>query len=130
MRHGRALVLLAAAAWLLAGCSSRSVQFSGGQTNSVPATLSMTDTPPAGVSVLSFQVTLTAATLNPGNVQLITVPTTVEVTRLQTESSLLPAANIPPGTYTSLALTIAPNPSLTFQNNTGATLTVGGSRFQ
>jgi hypothetical protein len=127
MRHGRALILLTAAALLLAGCSGRSTQFSGTQQNSVPATLSMTDTPPTGVSPLSFQMTFTGAALNPGNVQLITAPMTVEITRLQTESSLLAAANIAPGKYTSLALTIAPNPSLTFQNNTGAPITVGGS---
>ena len=59
--------------------------------------------------------------------ELLAAPVTVDLTRLQTETSLVSSVNVAPGTYTSLALTIAPNPSLTFQNNTGASLTVGGA---
>ena len=33
--------------------------------------LSVTDAPPAGVTVLSFEVSITGATLNPGNVDLL-----------------------------------------------------------
>jgi len=127
-RRVRAFVLLLVAAGVLAGCGGSGTHFGGGQANTVPVTVSMTDTPPAGVSVLSFQVTITDARLNPWNVELLAAPVTpvtVDLARLQTESSLLSAVNVAPGTYTSLALTIAPNPSLTFQNN-GAPLTVGG----
>ena len=67
----------------------------------------MTDTPPAGVSVLSFQATVTDARLNPGNVELLAAPVTIDLARLQTETSLLSSANVAPGTYTSLALTFA-----------------------
>lgn len=127
-RRVHALVLLLAVAGVLAGCGGSGTHFGGGQANTVPVTVSMTDTPPAGVSVLSLQVTITDARLNPGNVELLAAPVTpvtVDLARLQTESSLLSAVNVAPGTYTSLALTIALNPSLTFQNN-GAPLTVGG----
>ncbi len=37
----------------------------------VPMSLTITDTPPAGVTVLSFEVSVTGATLNPGNVDLL-----------------------------------------------------------
>ncbi len=123
----RAFVLLAAVSDL-AGCGSGgAVHFGGTAINNVPVTMSMTDTPPTGVSVLSFQLTITDARVDPGQrVELLAAPVTVDLARLQTETSLLSAANVAPGTYTSLALTIAPNPSLTFQNNTGAALTVGG----
>jgi hypothetical protein len=127
-RRVRAFVLLLAAASVLAGCSGSGVHFGGSQANNVPVTMSMTDTPPAGVSSLALEVTFTDARLNPGNVELLAAPVTVDLARLQTETSLLTAANVVSGTYTSLALTIAPNPSLTFQNNTGAALTVGGAQ--
>jgi hypothetical protein len=127
-RRVRALVLLLVAASVLAGCSGSSAHFGSGQANNVPVTMSMTDTPPVGVSPLSLQVTFTDARLNPGNVELLAAPVTVDLARLQTETSLLTSANVAPGTYTSLALTIAANPLLTFQNNTGAALTVGGAQ--
>lgn len=88
---------------------------------SVPIT--MTDTPPAGVTILSFEVTVTSATLNPGNVDLLAGkgPIRIEVRKLETESAFLNTASVRPGTYTSLNLTFA-NPELTFQNNTAAAL--------
>ena len=127
-RWVRVFVLLLAASSVLAGCTGGSgSHFGGSQANNAPVTMSMTDTPPAGVSPLSLRVTLTDARLNPGNRALLAAPVTVDLARLQTETSLLTSANVVPGTYTSLALTIAPNPSLTFQNNTGASITVGGT---
>ena len=88
-RRVRACVLLLAVASVLAGCSGGGVHFGGAQSDTVPVTMSMTDTPPAGVSVLSFQVTITDARLNPGNVELLAAPVTVDLARLQTETSLL-----------------------------------------
>lgn len=114
--------LLLAVCSVLAGCAGGSSTHFGAQSGSAPVTMSMTDTPPAGVSPLSLEVTFTGATLNPGNRALLAAPVTVDLARLQTETSLLTSANVVPGTYTSLTLTIAANPSLTFQNNTGAVL--------
>ena len=77
----------------------------------------MTDTPPSLVSILSAQVTLTGATLAPGNVSLFSGSTTVELTRLQTDIAYIAtAANIPAGNYTSVTLTFA-NPKLTIEND-------------
>ncbi len=83
------------------------------------ATLLIGDTPPAGVAVLSFSVTVTGAALEPGDVSLVTNPTRVEINRLQVETALLANLTIPSGTYTSLTVTFA-NPVLTILNNSGA----------
>src|SRR6202007_1190666 len=115
----RVFVLLLTVSSALAGCTGSGSHFGGSQTNNSPVTMAMTDAPPAGGRPLSLQVTFTDARLNPGNRALLASPVTVDLARLQTETSLITSANVVPGTYTSLALTIAANPSLTFQNNTG-----------
>jgi hypothetical protein len=88
-----------------------------------PVSLTITDTPAAGIALLSFEVTLTGATLNPGSVDLLNGkgPMQIEVKRLETESVFLTTASVPPGTFTSLTLTFA-NPELTFKNQAGTTL--------
>jgi len=85
--------------------------------------VSITDAPPAGVTVLSFEVTVTGASLSPGGVDLLAgkTPPRLEVKNLETESAFLSTLSIPAGTYTGLALTFA-NPELTFLNNTGTAL--------
>ena len=113
------LILCAA----LAGCGG-SNQF-GSQTQNngnSSVVLAMTDLPPSTVSVLAAQVTLTGATLAPGNVSLFSGSTTVELTRLQTDIAYIAtASNVPSGNYTSVTLTFA-NPSLTFENDTASTI--------
>jgi len=83
----------------------------------------MTDTPPAGVTLLSFEVNVTGATLNPGSVDLLggKGPIQIEVKQLEAESAFLNTATVPAGTFTSLTLTFA-NPELTFKNDAGAAL--------
>src|SRR5215472_3970638 len=100
----------------------------GSMTNPVRPGASMlsvtvTDTPPMGVTVLSFEVSVTGATLNPGGVDLLAGrgPVRIEVEELETESAFLNTAGVNPGTYTSLNLTFA-NPELTFKNGTNMTL--------
>lgn len=115
---------------LLTGCGSTSqVSSSGGGNNNpppatVPVSLTMTDDPPSGVSVLFFQVSLTAASLTPASstsasgtpVSLITTPIQVDVTQLQALSAFLSTANVPAGSYNSLSLTFA-SPQLVILNN-------------
>jgi len=93
------------------------------QQGSPALSVTVTDTPPAGVSVLSFEVSVTGATLNPGSVDLLAGrgPVRIEVENLETESGFLNTARVAPGTYTSLNLTFA-NPELTFKNGTTGTL--------
>src|SRR5467141_293568 len=84
------IVLLVASA-ALASCGGRGVSSGGGGgSGTAPVVLTMTDTPPTNVSILSAEVTLTGATLtgatlNAGNVSIFSGSTTLELTRLQTD---------------------------------------------
>jgi hypothetical protein len=94
--------------------------------STVPVSLTMTDDPPAGVSVLFFQVTLTAASLQPTSgapVSLLAnnTPIQVDVTQLQALSAFLSTVNVPAGSYSSLSLTFA-NPQLTIMNNSDTSI--------
>ncbi len=130
MRFARCILPLVAASFLaLAGCTSGShITLGTAPPQTGTISMVMTDTPPAGVTPLSFTVTVTSATLNTGSTQVSipTPPFRLEVTRLQTETGFLSSDAIALGNYTSLTLTFA-NPSLTFENNTGATITVAGT---
>jgi len=106
----------------LAGCSSAPVTNSAINNNAGTAvSLSMTDDPPNGVTVLFFQISLTAAYLTPasgsGNVSLLSnnTPVQVDVTQLQALSAFLSTANVPAATYNSLTLTFA-SPQLVIFN--------------
>lgn len=104
---------------VLAGCGGGGQIGSQTQNNgNSSVVLLMTDTPPSNVSILSAGVTLTGATLAPGNVSLFSGSATVDLVRLQTDIAYLAtAAKIPAGNYTSVTLTFA-NPSLTIENDT------------
>lgn len=89
------------------------------QTSAV--TLTVTDAPPTGVTVLSFEVTVNSAVLSPGNVQLITNPQRIEVKQLETDSAFLSTMNVPAGTYQSITVNVT-NSELTVMNNSGAAI--------
>ncbi len=112
---------------LVAGCGGGSNPVVPPTAQSSPVSLTMIDAPPAGVTVLSFEVTVTGATLNPGSVDLLAGrgPIQIEVKRLEVETAFLGTANVAPNTYTSLNLTFA-NPQLTFRNDSGASITAFG----
>jgi hypothetical protein len=82
-------------------------------------TLLIGDTPADGVAVLSFSVTVTGAVLEPGDLALVKTPVSVEINRLQVETTLLADLSVPASNYTSLTVTFS-NPQLTILNNTGA----------
>ncbi len=107
----------------LVGCGGTNQFGSQTQNNgNSSVVIAMTDSPPSTVSVLSAEVTLTGATLAPGNVSIFSGSTTVELTRLQTDIGYIATASkIPAGNYTSVTLTFA-NPSLTIENDTGSTI--------
>jgi len=87
--------------------------------------LAFHDTPPAGITVTSFEVTVTGAVLQPGNVSLLSAPQTIELTQLQTNSAFLSTTSVPLATYTSLTVTYA-SPQYTFLNDSGVQVTAGG----
>jgi hypothetical protein len=125
--------LCAFVCFTLASCtgSSSSTQAPTGPTpaGTVPASISIGDNPPSGVTVLLFQIQITAANLVPADttqppIALLTAPQDVELLHLQTEAALLANANVPAATYNSLNVTFA-NPQMTIFNESNQTLTVG-----
>ena len=106
---------------LLSACGTRPRGTGGGAGSggdTAPITLAITDTPPSGVTILSFTITVSSATLQPGNVELIGAPVTVNVAQLQTDFRILGTADVAPGDYTGVDFTFA-NPNLTIYNQGG-----------
>jgi hypothetical protein len=99
--------------------------------SAVPVVLTVQDQPPAGVTALSFGIQITGVSLqsstgSDSSVSLLSSPVTVNLSNLQTVSSLLANTTAPAGTYSGITITFA-NPQVSVINNTGATLTDGGS---
>jgi hypothetical protein len=123
------LLVLLLASLSLAACSGPitgtvcTVNCGGGN-----ATLSvtMTDTPPVGSSILSFTVTITGASVTPStgsavNLTLTPNSPTIELTHLQSDSAFLGTSTLPSGNYTS-ALVAFSSPDIILINQTGAAL--------
>ena len=117
---------------LLAGCGSKTTATCGDclATPQPTVSMTMTDDPPAGVQVLFFQVSLTAATLTPSTGSPVSIldsnldnptPVQIDVTQLQAQSAFLGTASAPAGSYTGLNLTFA-NPQLVIFNQSDASL--------
>ena len=119
----------------LAACGSSTSSTSmtgspGSGASAVPATLSIHDNPPTGVTILRFELQVTAATLQPATagatpVNMLNRPQEVELEHLQTESALLANTMVPAGTYNGLTATFA-NPQMTIFNQGSTTLMAGG----
>jgi hypothetical protein len=91
--------------------------------------LTISDAPPMGVTVLRFELQVMSASLQPSGagqtaVSMLDQPQEVELEHLQTEPAFLVNRNVPAGTYTGLSAMFA-NPKMTILNQTGQTLTVG-----
>lgn len=123
-------VLLVSLAALLVGCSGgMSTPNQPLTPNMVQASLTIHDNPPMGVTVLSFDIDVTGAELQPSDsskqpVSMLSEPEDIELEHLQTESALLASKSVPTGTYSGLMVSFA-NPRMTIQNQTGSTLTLG-----
>ena len=107
--------------FIFSGCGHFPGNGVSSQGVTAPFSMTLTDAPPAGVTVLFLQFSVTGAVLQPGNVSLINAsnPIPVELTQLQTQSTFLSSVKVPTGNYTSLSVTFA-NPALTILNQTGA----------
>lgn len=113
---------------MAAGCSHFPTGngFKGGG-GTAPVILTFHDTPPANIAVTSFEVTVTGAVLQPGNISLLSAPgQTVELTQLQANSTFLSTNNVATGTYNSLTITYA-NSKYTVLNDTNASFTAFGT---
>jgi Domain of unknown function (DUF5666)/Domain of unknown function (DUF4382) len=126
-------VLLFFFAALLVGCSGGMSSPNQPLTpNMVQASLTIHDNPPMGVTVLSFDIDVTGAELQPSTsnssqqpVSMLSEPEDIELEHLQTQSALLASKSVPTGTYSSLMVSFA-NPRMTIQNQTSNTIMLGG----
>jgi hypothetical protein len=115
---------------VLAGCGvgTTSTQAPSG-TSMAQVSLTIHDSPPMGVTVLSFEIDIKSATLQPSSstsqpVSMFSETEDIELEHLQTESALLASRSVPTGTYDGLMVSFA-NPRMTIQNMTSAPLTLG-----
>ncbi|MGA9672019.1 MAG: hypothetical protein WBQ94_22600, partial [Terracidiphilus sp.] len=110
----------------LCGCTSgATIQTSSNPTANGTVNLVVTDTPPSNITVLSFQVQITGAVLQPGNVSLLPHPVTVDLAQLVSDTGFLASTVIDSATFTSLTMTFA-NPQVTIINDKSSAITVGG----
>lgn len=111
--------IVAAGAMLLASCGGgSSINPPPGGGGLASTAVLLRDAPPAGTTVITFEITLTSATLNPGSVPLLPAPLRVEVKQFEVESALLALRSVPPGQYDSITVTIA-NPEMTIMDAAG-----------
>lgn len=127
-RLSGALVSLFAMLCLMGGCSHAVLQNNnGGGGQTAPVILTIHDTPASGITIVSFEVTVTGASLTPTGgtaVSLVSTPQKLELTQLQANSAFLASKAVNVGTFSSLTLTLA-NPQFTFVNDSGSSITVG-----
>jgi hypothetical protein len=105
----------------VSACGGGSSDQATAQPQTATVSLVARDAPAAGSSIVSFQIQITDAVLQPGNVHLIHNPMTVDLAQLVTDTAFLASSVIGSGTYTSLDLSFA-NPQVTLVNNTGQTI--------
>ncbi|MBZ5528663.1 MAG: DUF4382 domain-containing protein [Acidobacteriia bacterium] len=126
-RSPLALSTILLAALLLASCSGTHNTVTPPASGNATVSVTFTDTPPAGVSILSFTITLSGLALNPSsgapvNFTLSPNPLSVELTRLQSDSFLgATSAAIPAGTYSGITVAVASS-KIVFLNGTAAAI--------
>ena len=123
--HKYALLAITSLLFLLNGCgnsySSMQPPLGSPGVQSAAVTMTIRDTPPAGVTVLSLELTVNSAVLNPGSFPLVPTPVKIEVKQLETDAAFLATVNVPPGTYQSITVNLT-NPELTILNQSGAAI--------
>ena len=128
-RYAFAFVIIVSFVLLTACGSSRSGGGSPFVVGTSKVSLTMGDAPPAGVTVLAFQIAVTGAVLNAtgSTASLVSSPTTLELGRLLVETAYLNTASVRANTYNSVAFTFA-NPKLTIYNGSGAAIGLCAAR--
>jgi hypothetical protein len=109
----------------LTGCGAVNTASTTTPATGATVNLTVSDTPPTAVTILSFQVQIASAVLQPGNVSILPRPVTVDLAQLATDTGFLASSVIGSATYTSLTITLA-DPSITLMNNTSAALNLNG----
>lgn len=98
----------------------------GGGGGTANVTLTLFDTPPAGALFLNFNIPIASMSLTPSgggaDVALLSTPTTYEMTRLQSDSSLVGTFQVAAGTYTALNIFVTNSPSSVWYNGSNSTI--------
>lgn len=115
-----------AASLVLNGCTAGSNGTSTSTPGSATVNLTVSDTPPTNITVLSFRVTIASAVLEPGDVALLPRPVTVDLAQLVSDTGFLASTVIGSGTFTSLTMSFS-NPQVTIENNRTTSITVAGT---
>jgi Domain of unknown function (DUF5666) len=118
------IFILTVALGALAGCGgggSSVINNPPPQVGTAQVSVSLHDMPPTGITMLSFQATITGISMQPGNVSMLSSPMTLEMSQLQALSAYMGTISVPVGTYTGMTVTLS-NPRMTFLNNTGGTM--------
>jgi len=114
-----------ALAVMMSGCGGSSGGGTAAPSTPAPTTSTLNfvvqDTPSPNLTVLSFQIEITGAVLQPGGVSLLPKPVTVDLAQLVSDTAFLSSTVIDSTTFTSITMTFA-NPQVTIVNNSGSAL--------
>ncbi len=122
MKRTAAILTSLLAMIFLSSCGGTS---SGGSNTNPTANATVnfvvSDTPSPKLTVLSFQIQITGAVLQPGNVSLLKQPVTVDLAQLVSDTGFLSSTVVDSKTFTSMTMTVA-NAQVTIINNSGAAI--------
>jgi len=125
-RKNPCLVTLLGVAFVLCACSGLPTQknVGGGGNGTANVTITVFDAAPAGIDFVNFNLPLTAVTFKPQTGADVSVfapasPLVLEITHLQSDSSLLGTFQVAAGTYTAANIVVG-SPSALFANSSGA----------
>src|SRR6267143_1910583 len=129
LRNKVLISLLLVAAISLASCSGQPKSGPPQPGGNSTLSLTMTDTPLAGTSILSFKVTVTGVSLTPSTgkaVSLTLNPSSpiIELAHLQSDSAFLGTSTVPSANYTSATISFS-SPDIVLVNQTTVALTGG-----
>lgn len=127
MYKGSAVLLVTIFVALLSGCPGVVTAPSAVGLLTTGSTVSMLaqSAPSKTASIQSFRLQVSSAVLNPGNVQLVAAPVTIDLTNVDAGAGFLSSASASAGTYSSVTVSFA-NPSITITNPSGSVLVIPG----
>jgi hypothetical protein len=123
------LLLVCSSLFLLSSCSGVQDRCTScTPTGNATLNLTLSDTPPTGVSVVSFTLPISGISLTPSTGSPVSVFSggSFELTHLVSDSTpVAVGVAVPAGSYTSINVTLGTSTGIFF-NGSGATLTIGG----
>jgi hypothetical protein len=124
------LLLVCACLFVLSSCSGvKNACTSCTPTGNGTLSLTLSDTPPIGVSVVSFTLPISGISLTPSTGSPVSVYAggSFELTHLATDSTpVAVGVAVPAGSYTSINVTLGTSSGIFF-NGSGSAITVGGN---